>query len=353
MIGVALRSAWYLEFREGVVMFGNGRADWAFWEQGVGQPAGNYTAGELFTPIAGDLMRLVSEATSRAQLSEAWAWIQNGMLAVTTMATFAISRRVLFGWTALVPALLLTFNPLLAELAWLPGEYILLMTFVTGAVLLLCIAHEQARRGNADWQRSLSVVPAGLLLGLAVLTHLAAWLFLVPVLWWAFRGIDRNWGVVLVLAALLLPAIQLGVMTAADVEKRDDARALIERGLGSKSGAVPADGTALSERVVSVAEPSPTPKLRPSAEDLRPAGWVLLAIVVLFALFGVWALWLEGAGSVARLIALPLVMLLGIFFDPTPWDLRNAVFPALLIACTLGVTLLADRLTESRRTSET
>lgn len=347
LVGVVLRWWWYVEFQDGVVAFDFGRADWAFWEQSVGQAdAGPYAAGELLTPVAGDSMRLVSELTSRAQVIEVWAWIQNAMIAVTTLATFAISRRVLFGWVALVPALLLTLNPPLAELASWPSEYVLLMSFMAWAVLLLCIAQEQAAREAADRRIALLVVVAGLLIGLAVLTHLAAWLFLLPVLWWAFRGIDRSWGVVLVLAALLLPAIQLGVMTGSDAQKRDDVRVLVERGLGY--GDVPADATALSERVTGLADPSPQPFLRPSFEDFRPVGWVLLSLVLLFALFGVWALWQEGPGSVARLIVLPLLVLLGIFFESEAFDLRAGVLPSLLVAAVVGASLLAEQRVSAR-----
>lgn len=356
LVGLVLRYAWYSEFYGSGIYWLNdlGRANWAFYEQAIGQPdSGMFSSGELLTPIAGDLLRLTMETTSRAQLIETWSMLQNALLAVTTLATFALSRRVLFGWTSLLPAALLTFNPLLAELAFWPSEYVLLMSFVVVAVLLLCIAHELSATGSADWRIATAVVPAGLLLGLAVLTHLAAWLFFVPVLWWAFRGVDRSWAVVLVLAALLLPAIQLGVMTGSDAQKRDDARVLIERGLGSESGAVPADAAAVAERAGAVADPSPQPLLRPSLKDFRTAGWVVLSVLIALALVGVWALWQEGAGSSSRLLVLPLLMLIGIFFDSTPWELRNAVFPSLLICSALGLILVADRISLDRNSRET
>lgn len=354
LVGVVLRQAWYLTFFDNVVFSDLGRAQWAFFEQAVGQPVtSGYSGGELLTPVGGDLLRAVSELTSEAQIIKNWAGFQNGLLAVTTLATFALSRRVLFGWTALLPALLLTVNPLVAELAALPTEYVLLAAFAVCSVLLLCIAHEQKQRGSGDWRIAAALVPAGLLLGLAVLTHLAAWLLFVPVLWWAFRGVDRSWGVVLLLAALLLPAVQLGVLTATDAQKREDAVAIIERGLGSSSGAAPANGSEAAEWVSSLAEPSPLPEGRTWIDDLRPVGWALLALMLLLASVGVWALWLEGAGSGPRLIVLPLLMLLGIFLDSTPLLLRTALLPSLMICATVAVVLVADRISAGRKTSKT
>jgi hypothetical protein len=76
----------------------------------------------------------------------------------------------------------------------------------------------------------------------------------------------------------------------------------------------------------------------------------LMVLYVLMMIVGLWGMWLEGAGSVARVIALPVIVLplVHLMFHAEN-RFRVPLLPLIAIAITLGVLSTWDTLIASRR----
>lgn len=282
---------------------------------------------------------------------------QCAMLLATTLLTFALSRRVLFGYSALIPAALITASVALLELPGGMAPWIPVMLLLVAAVWLLTVLHERLAGGLRGASEMLLTVLAGLVVGAAILFNPAVLLLAVPLCWWAFRGIGREHATLLLVATILLPACWLAVVQSQVTGgiPTDQVTAWFD----SSSGNVPDSPASALDRAYAVATPwnprfargewSSTnwnyewllPFSARSDTNYLSATRVLSAVwmigFALLVLAGIVALFAEGAGSPERLIALgAIVMPLVTFVSPMGNLLRVPALPFLMIALTIG-----------------
>lgn len=375
LVGVALRVLWFVEY-EDVLPFAWGETltghAWAFDPElrvpVLPEALDSYQLTRGFAPAYGAMVRGLVEAAggsgvSAHTVSLLLLIVQTAMLFVVTLLTYALSRRVIFGWIALLPAALLTLSLALLELPGGLAPQIPLMMLLLAAVWLTTLVRETPpeRRGVASVGQT---ILAGFLFGAAVLFNPAALLALLPVLWWSFRGFGRDYATLLLVASVLLPACWLavahsqlpgGLPTGELSAWSDSANEKLPETLGD-----------VGERAAGVVGPWSVRWARGAYaaenwnwEQALPAGvreestWrsasaglatVLAVLYVLFLLAGLVELMAEGAGSAARLLALPVPgLLLVTLIAPGGDVLRLAVLPLMLIAITLGLVWIADR----------
>lgn len=376
LAGVLVRVAWFLQFRDeaGLILSGHFWSVTEVFRVGeVGDIAGfdPFAAARAFAPAYGGLLWLgVRLAPAFEDVQLVMFAIQTTMLALVTLLTFALARRVLFGWAALVPPLLLTASLGLAELpSWITAPQIPLMLSLMLAVWMLTLVRE----GRGIHPVVLTLL-AGLALGVAALISPVTWLAALPICWWAFRGIGREHAVLLLAAVLLLPAAWLAV-----IQTQTSAGIPVEQ-IGNYLSAEDVAGTdyvastpeAAARRAYAVLAPwNPRFARGWQAEawnwerlvpvDVRlDAGYqqateilagIWVGLYVLLIALGCWQLLLEAAGSASRLLMIPAVtLLLATFFSTDGSLLRLAALPFLMIALALGAVWLLERLRGGART---
>jgi hypothetical protein len=249
----------------------------------------------------------------------------------------------------------------------LPGglaPQIPLMFLIVLGIWLITILRERLPKLTGPKAVALTIA-AGISLGGAILFNPAALLLVPLVIWWAFRGLGTDHATLLLVAVLLLPATWLAVIQtqAADGIPTAQVQTWIEQG----SGNLPDSVEELGNRVYSIATPWNARFARGSYSSMNwNYEWVLseqvradsnyeaatrgliaffMVLFVALILLGVVALFAEGAGSAARLIALPVVALpFATLLSPNGNTLRIALLPFLMIALTLGWSWLQENL---------
>jgi hypothetical protein len=375
--GVVLRVIWFLSFEHDLAFAYDGAANghrWALlpelWAGGGDAALSTLDVTRAFSPGYGLLLRGIVEAAGGVSaaphtVAVALLIVQSSLAAAATLLTFALARRVLFGWSALLPPLLLTASVALLELPGGLAPSIPLMFLLVLAVWLAVLLHERTQ-GRAGAAAVLLALAAGLVLGAALLFSPAVLLVAPLVLWWAFRGVGREYATLLLVATILLPASWIVVADtlsegALPVEQ---VSTWAEPGRGN----VAADATGVLDRAWSVATPWNARFARGAwasrnwnyewlvpLELRRGATYIgaTRALAVLFMLIylglviaGLVQLLAEGAGSAGRLIGLPVVLWpLATLVTATGNLLRLPILPFLAIAFTLGAVWAVEALT--------
>lgn len=373
LVGIAVRVVWFVQFEYelpfpvAMTMTGHGwaGAQDAFFGD-VAPASGDLT--RAFAPGYGGLTLGLAELAGGStatphKLAINLLIVQTGLIALATLITFALARRVLFGYAALVPSILITLSIALIELPGGLAPQIPLMFLIILAIWQITILRERLPDGTNP-KLVLLTISAGFTFGAAVLFNPAALLLVPLVLWWAFRGLGTDHAVLFLVAVVLLPASWLAVIQTQTVDgiPADQASAWIQQDAGN----LPNSLETLGNRVYSVATPWNARFARGTyASENWNYEWILplsirsdsnyLAITRgLIALFmilfvgliflGILALCAEGAGSAARLLALPVITLpFATILSADGNTLRIAALPFLMIALTLGWVWLSEK----------
>lgn len=217
LLGVAARVGWYLYFESdfewrlgpyGMEYLGQAVS---YMQGGIGNPEAGSQAPAWREMLPPGYALFLSGVFQPFGAQEAFAMGDGPMTAVrvvqwlmaggVTLMTFALARRVLFGWVALVPAVLVTASIALVDLPSLLANETLLAFLLTAAVLLLVKANEAEGRDRVGL-----VVLAGLALSYAVLTQPRLVLVVPFAAVWLWRSVGARFGVALAILAVLLPA---------------------------------------------------------------------------------------------------------------------------------------------------
>lgn len=216
LLGVVARAAWYFNFQDEFA--------WRLGPDGMTHlnQAVGYMLGGIGNPEAGSLSPAYREFLPPGYplflsaifqpfgSQEAYALGEGPLLAVRivqwlmagglTLMTFALARRVLFGWAALVPAVLVTLSAGLLDLPNLLASETLLAFLLCGSLLLLVKAREIDGR-----DRGLLVLLAGLAFSYALLTQPRIVLLLPFAAIWLGRNLNVKFGAAFAIVALALP----------------------------------------------------------------------------------------------------------------------------------------------------
>lgn len=220
LVGLAVRGLWFYNYQDvlalrlgpdGDVFLGQARA---FFAGGLGNPEAPGIANvdrEILAPgyglfLAG-LWSFVPRAdvlalTTQVQLIAFVA--QSVLVALTTLMTFAIARRYLFGFTALIPPALLTASIAVIEMTNMFAYETPLMFLLTAAIWLLLIAHEHADDEKSSRYLLVSML-AALLLGAAIVTQPRVGIAIPFLIWWSVRGINWEHALLFALVVIVLP----------------------------------------------------------------------------------------------------------------------------------------------------
>jgi hypothetical protein len=445
LAGVAVRALWYLQFKEeipfrlgpdGNIYIAQAKA---ILNGSIGDPSAPGLATSLreFLPPGYPLF-----------LAGVWGLLPRGdvfrqpdyvllvvfgvqwvLAGLTTLMTFAISRRVLFGWSALIPPALITLSVAFVDIPNLFANETLLAFLLTAAVLLLVKAHNDALPALSErpWQEKpprswqwLYCVGAGMALSAAILVQPRIALLLPFAAWWLIRAARGRYAVLFLVFALLLP----GAWIIRDYQQYDELvpislspeAALFNDNVDPIGGAGTTDqlqapgcnafvlnsqdfqehvvwghcmvraganqivdhpgrsALAVPDRLAALFSPWDPQFARGryssdkwGYQDIIPASLrrdttfdnarqilavVLMVLYVLMLLVGVVGLWLEGPGSQARMIAIPLVTLplIHLIFHAEN-RFRLPLVPLISIAITLGVLTCWDAVSAGRRKS--
>ncbi|MBJ7459728.1 MAG: hypothetical protein JHD02_11105 [Thermoleophilaceae bacterium] len=377
LIGVAVRVIWFVEFEYDLPFaFGetlSGHA-WALEPNFRVPVAANvavnpYDVTRAFAPGYGAMLYGLVElaggaAASNHTISIDLLAVQSVLVAIATLITFALARRVLFGYAALIPPLLLTASIALIELPGGLAPSIPLMLLVILAVWQLTILQERLPEGRGPGAMLLTI-GAGFAIGAAILFNPAALLLAPLILWWAFRGLGAEHATLLLVAAILLPASWLAVAQSQLPEGIPTAQA--KAWIQQDSGNFPTTLTQVGDRAYAIATPW---NARFARGDYASSNWnyewilplslrsdtsyqaatkglvaFLILLSVLLVLLGLTELFAEGPGSGARLLALPVIALPFVTFLSDGGNiLRIPMLPFLMIALTLGCIWLGENL---------
>jgi len=372
LVGIAARVVWFMEFEyELPFAIENSPGNGHLWALVVSLSEGAPSSFELtraFGPGYGGLVRGLRElaggsgASAHALMLNLLV-VQTGLIALATLLTFALSRRVLFGFTALVPPILVTMSIALIELPGGLAPQIPLMFLVILGIWQVTILREKLPNGTNP-KLVLLTISAGFTLGAAILFNPAVLLLVPFVLWWAFRGLGSDHAVLLLVAVVLLPASWFAVIQTqtANGIPTDQASAWIQQDAGN----LPDSLETLGNRVYSIATPwnarfargtysstnwnyewiLPLSVRSDSNYQAITRGLVAVFMItsVVLILLGLLALFAEGAGSAARLLALPVVTLpFATILSADGNTLRIAALPFLMIALTLGWAWIDER----------
>lgn len=377
LVGIAVRVLWFINFEHDIpnsfeFVSGSGHA-WALdpgFRRAIGNVAVNpYDITQAFAPGYGALLHgLVAAAGGAAasphQVAVVLLAVQSALVALTTLLTFALARRVLFGYAALVPPLLVTASIALIELPGGLAPQIPLMFLVILGVWQVTILQERLPEGRGPAAMFLTI-SAGFTLGAAILFNPAVLLLVPLILWWAFRGIGSEHATLLLVAAVLIPASWLAVAQTQlpDGIPTGQAKAWIQKDAGNAPDSLETVGN----RVYAIATPWNARFARGSYSSTNwNYEWILptslrtdanyqavtrgligffMVLFVVLILLGLTELFAEGAGSGARLLALPVIALPFVTFISANGNvLRIPMLPFLMIALTLGWIWLAENL---------
>lgn len=378
LVGIAARVIWFVQF-EHQLPFGfdlsaaySGHA-WALepsFRHAVGDLSINpYELTQAFAPGYGAMLRGLVEAAGGATASAhdvavELLIVQSALVAFSTLLTFALARRVLFGWAALVPPVLITLSIALIELPGGLAPQIPLMFLIVFGVWLVTLMRERLPEGRGPAAVAITML-AGFTLGASILFNPAALLLVPLILWWAFRGLGSEHATLLLVAAVLIPATWLAVAQTqlTDGIPTTQAQTWIERDAGN----VPNSLETVGNRVYAIATPWNARFARgPYASTNWNYEWIIpqsiradtnyvaitrgliaffMVLMVVLAVLGLTELFAEGAGSAERLLALPVIALpFATFFSANGNLLRIPMLPFLAISMTLGWTWLIENL---------
>lgn len=390
LAGIAVRVIWFVQFRDDLANAYGHLATGHYWGAGVkfsAAASGEIPMNDLaraFAPGYGLLLKAITDWAGGATLtagtvSTILLIIQSIAMGLATLLTFALSRRVLFGWLALAPAVLLNLSVAGLELAGGIAPGIITLFLLALAVWLVVILKEHIQHedtGRHDSKALLLAVAAGFSIGAAVLFDPAVILFALPAIWWSFRGLGRDYATLFLVAVVLLPASWLAVVKAeaASGIPVDAAKAWAQTDAGNVTSS-PSDAL---DRAYAVATPW-NPRFARGDFESKNWNWewlipdsvrsdttyisatravfivIIIGYILLIAM-GLIELFAEGAGSVARLIGLPILTLpLATFIAPGGNILRLPILPFTAIALTLGFVWLTENLrpyTRERRAKE-
>jgi hypothetical protein len=376
LVGVGVRVIWFLQFEHdlpnafGEVMTGHAWALDPSYREAIGNvPVNPYDVTQAFAPGYGALLHVLVAAAGGASasphdVSVLLLAVQSGLAALTTLLTFALARRVLFGYAALAPPLLVTASIALLELPGGVAPQIPLMFLVTLGVWLVTTLKERLPEGRGP-RAVLLTIGAGFTFGAAILFNPAVLLLVPLIVWWAFRGIGSEHATLLLVAVVLIPASWLAVAQTQLPEgiPSEQAKAWVQQDAGN----VPDSLETIGNRVYSIATPwnarfargaySSTnwnyewiiPKsIRADTNYQAVTRGLIAFFMVLFVVLivlGLTGLFAEGAGSGARLLALPAVALpFATLLSANGNVLRVPMMPFLMIALTLGSIWFAENL---------
>lgn len=375
LAGVVLRALWFAEYEADLPFaFGStlsGHA-WALDPQlrAVVDPGAldSYELTRAFAPGYGALLRGVVEAAGGPSAGAhavglALLIVQSGMLFLATLLTFALSRRVLFGYVALLPAALLSLSVALLDLPGGLAPQLPTMLLLLGAIWLLTLVRERLPEdGTSDLVAM--TIGGGFLLGAAVLFNPAILLAVLPLLWWAFRGIGRAHATLLLVATMLLPACWLAVAQSQLPDGIPASQAT--EWTQSAHEKIPTTASEIVDRGYAVLTPWNErwasggyasrnwnwewilpDSLRADSTYRDVSDGLAIIFVLLYAaliVLGLIELMAEGAGAAARLIGWPVLALpLATFLAPGGNLLRLPILPLALIALVLGIVWAIDR----------
>lgn len=366
--GVAVRVIWFRKFESdlpfsiGDTLSGHAWAlDARFRAPSSDALLNSYDITRGFAPGYGALLHGIvalagGPTASNHTISVYLLAFQSIFVAIATLLTFALARRVLFGYAALVPPALMTASIALLEL---PGGFapsIPVMLLLVLAVWQITLLRELLPE-HRGLPMVLLTMSAGFTLGIAALFNPAVLILAPLVLWWAFRGIGSEHATLLLVAVVLIPASWLAVAQATlpGGIPTDQVSAWIQQDAGN----LPDSLNTAGERAYSVITPWNARFARGAyasrnwnyewvnaASERTDSSWVtatrgiyifvMIAYVTLI-LLGLIELFAEGAGSSARLLALPVITLpLATFLTPLGDLTRVPIIPFLMIALTLG-----------------
>ncbi|MGH2906705.1 MAG: hypothetical protein ACRDKI_08030 [Solirubrobacterales bacterium] len=440
--GVAARATWYVHFKEdlplragpdGDIYMGQAKA---ILNGSIGNPDATGLATvyrEAFAPgyalfVAGLWLPLPRGDVFRGAdytllVVFAVQWLLAGF---TTLMTFALARRVLFGWSALAPPVIVSLSIALVDMPNMFAYETLLAFLLTATALLLVKAHddplppgplrywqEPDPPRRAQWSATLL---AGVTLSAALLVQPRLIVLLPFAAWWLWRAAAGRFAALFVVVALVLPGawmarnyshfetfapISINPQASLYMDNVDpvggtgyvpdaappqcsrsvlyepDLKQHFEWGRCMQSAGFneitshPADSAlAIPDRfaaLFSVWNPAfargtyssdkwgyqnlPPASVRDDptyADALQIAAIVLMVLYVLMTLTGLYVLWLEGPGSVPRMIALPVIVLplVHVIYHAEN-RFRLPVLPLIAISITLGVLAVWDALTTS------
>lgn len=372
IVGIVLRVLWFVSYEHDLPFaFGSTASGHLWWLQdapGAAHQAGSaidsYAITRAFAPGYGVALHLLDGLTGgdKTAITTALLAIQSLLAALTTLITFALSRRVLFGTIALLPSLLLTFSLALIELPGGLAPSVAVMFLLTLAIWLITMLREKLAAGREPGIVLLTI-GGGFALGSAVLFNPATLLCVPLILWWAFRGLGRDDAILLIVATVLLPACWFAV-----AQSQISGGVPIEQGsawFDTANDRIASSPEELADRAYAVATPWNPRFARGSYEAANwnyerviPASLradstyvvatrvvfiLLIAASALFVMAGVFELFAEGAGSSARLIALPVISVpFATFLAPEGNLLRLSVLPLIAISLALGLTWLSE-----------
>jgi hypothetical protein len=365
LVGTLLRVVWFFRYQDWLPLgFGSIASGhlWALHGFGAELHSNSLELTRAFAPGYGVVVRAASQYGGSAHgTSVALLVIQSLFAALATLITFALARRVLFGFAALVPCVLVTASVALLELPGGLAPQVPLMLLLVLGVWLLTILREQLgeRRG-----RDLTLtVAAGFVLGAALLFNPAVLLLAPVVLWWSFRGVGREHALLLIVATILLPASWFAVADSVFENNLPVEQAQVWA--EPASGNVVDSPAAALDRAYALATPWNPRFARGTWSSMnwnyewilplslrgettyqaatRVLAAVLMTGALLLVLAGVLALFAEAAGSAERLLALPVLTLpLATFFSPGGNLLRVPILPFLMICLCVGAAWLLD-----------
>lgn len=375
LVGVALRVIWFSRYRDslplGLGQTFSGHLWWlpdALRLRDTGQALDSFALTRGFAPGYGVLLRGAWEVSggSLETMRSVLLIAQSLMAGAATLVTFALGRRVLFGFWSLLPPLLVTASLAVIELPGGLAPQVPLMLSLVLAIWLITVLRERVPdlTGAAPVFLTLG---GGLLLGASILFSPACILIALIVCWWAFRGVGREHAVLLLVATVLLPACWIAIVQTQAAAGLPTEQANAWAGAG-QDNVVRTPGAAL-DRAYAVATPW-NPRFSRgawestnwnyewalplslrggttylSATRVLAAFWMLAYLALVLA--GLIALFAEGAGSAARLVAIPAIcMPLITFLTANGGLLRVSVLPFLMIALVVGAAWLAEKLQE-------
>ena len=422
LAGVALKAGWYLMFP--------GAWAWRLGPDGatyLAQATG-YLHGAITDPSAGPLAPILREAfppgyplfltaliapfTDESIRSQNEALLmtirgaQWALAAGVTLMTFALARRVLFGYTALIPPLLLTISIAWIDMPSLLAYETLLAFLLTASILLVVKLKESSRAPRVAY-----AILAGIAFSYGIVVQPRIAVVLPFVALWLLRAAPRRWTALFVAVALLAPAAwivrgELVFHKFVPISINGQASLYLDNvdpigGAGFVRRAAPPEcprtqlytgpirdrfawascmqtaginqiindpgraALAVPDRLAALISPwNPTYArgtyaseswdyhyLVPAATRNSPTFKTLdgIALIVWLALYaglillGIATLWVEGPGSAARLLAIPLITLPLIHLI---WHAENRfrlpIMPLMMIAWTLGALSLLD-----------
>lgn len=313
-----------------------------------------------FAPGYGQLMHLIdSGSSSDPRLIAETLWVlQSGMIVLATLMVFALGRRVIFGPAELVPPILLNLSIAGVDLVGEVAPVIPAMFFLTTGVWLATVLRE---RPPADRSTTsvLLALGAGLSIGLSVLFSPAIAIAAVFIAWWSFRGLTREFAVLLLVAILILPASWYAthLTNSSGVTVSDATDWVSDNSVKDGPDALEhayATGTTWNPRFARGAHastdwnyewiiPKATRQDTSYISSTRIAAGIFMVAYALLVVAGVASLFLELAGSEARLLAIPIVTVpLITLLTQEGNALRILILPFLAISLTLGGILATE-----------